>query len=203
MAQRQASPGRGLAPAIPVVPFADHGQQAGGGRGAHTAELRQLPGSFIVPGHGQDVGVVLRDALVQPGDFAEQVADDGIGVAGQVFHALAGPATHGGGLERQHDAELAQAAADAVGRDELRRDQPHGVARGLEQPRPVVGAGAGFHADHTRSQVGDELMQLVARHGRADQVRPADLVDVMQGKHVLGEIDTHAQNGHDFPFRMS
>ena len=46
-----------------------------------------------VNGHGVDAGVVLRNALVQVGDLAEQVADDGVGVARQVLQALAGTAS--------------------------------------------------------------------------------------------------------------
>lgn len=85
------------------------------------------------------------------------------------------------------------------GGDELRGDEPHGVARGLEQPRPVVGARAGLHANDARRQAGDELMELVARHGRADQFGLAGLVDAMNRKNVLGEVDTHGQNRHGLP----
>ena len=90
-----------------------------------------------------------------------------------------------------------------VGRDGLRGDQPNSVARGLEQARPVVGAGAGLHADDAGRQASDKLVQLVARLGGADLLSLAGLIDTAQGKHVLGEIDAHVQNGHDFPFRMS
>jgi len=219
--------------------------------------LHQLLGPLVVLGHDLDVRVVLRHAFVQPGDLAEQVADDGVGVARQVLQALAVPAAHGGGLERQHDAEPAEQAADAVerggalfdkplasavhhqarllvevldrhkahvraldgladgggvgrvvlaalahhavGRDKLRGDQPHAVAPGQEQPRPVVGARAGLHANDAGRQRRNQLVQLVARHGRSHQLDLAGLVDAVNRENVLGEVDTHGQNRHEPP----
>jgi hypothetical protein len=49
---------------------------------------------------------------------------------------------------------LAALARHAIERDELRSDQPRGVARGLEQPRPMMSTRAGFHADDVRRQAG-------------------------------------------------
>lgn len=77
--------------------------------------------------------------------------------------------------------------------------QAHGVAQALEQPRPVVGAGAGFHADHAGRQRGHQFCQLRPRHIRAHQRRLTRLINAVQGKHVLGEIDTQIQNGHGLP----
>jgi hypothetical protein len=48
------------------------------------------------------------------GDFAEQVADHQVGKAGQVLKVIARLAPHHLGLERQHDAEFAEQAADAL-----------------------------------------------------------------------------------------
>ena len=45
---------------------------------------------LVIARHLRDVAVVLRDALVQPRDFAEQVADDRVGPAGQVFQRHGG-----------------------------------------------------------------------------------------------------------------
>ena len=76
--------------------------------------LHQQPGCFAVLRNAVDVPVVLRNALVQARHFAEQVADDGVGPARQILQLAHRLAPHGGGLERQHDAELRQQAADAV-----------------------------------------------------------------------------------------
>ena len=53
-------------------------------------------------------------------------------------------------------------AGHAIGRDELRRHQLDGVAVLPEQPRPVVCAGTGFHADYTRRQLRDQRQQIRA-----------------------------------------
>jgi PAS domain S-box-containing protein len=83
---------------------------------AHAAEPHQTLGAGVGARLLPDVLVVLRDALVQVADFAEQIAHHGVGPAGQVLQALAGTPAYGGRLERQHDAELRQQAADAVER---------------------------------------------------------------------------------------
>ena len=57
---------------------------------------------------------------------------------------------------------LAATASHAIGRDELRRHQFDGVAVLPEQPRPVVRAGAGFHADQARRQLRDQRQQVSA-----------------------------------------
>jgi hypothetical protein len=164
---------------------------------------------------------------------------------------------HGGGLERQHDAELAEQSADAVKRGgalfdkplagavhhqarllldiferhephvraldgfadrggvgrvvlaeptghairghELRSDQAHGVACGLEQACPVVGTGAGLHADHAGRQAGDELVQLVAWHGRTHQLGSTGIIHAVHRENILGEVNTYGQNRHGLP----
>ena len=58
--------------------------------------------------------VVLLHPLVQVMNLAEQVADDGVGVAGQILQVGRRLAAHDLGLLRQHDAEFRQQAADAV-----------------------------------------------------------------------------------------
>ena len=93
---------------------------------------------------------------------------------------------------------LAALAAHAVGRDELGRHQPDGVAVVPEQPRPVVRAGAGFHADQAGRQLGDQR-QLVARHLGLDQRGFARFINAMHGKDVLGEIDSNSDNAHGLP----
>lgn len=45
---------------------------------------------------------------------------------------------------------FAALAREAVGDDELGRNQAHGVAELLELACPVVGTGASFHADQAR-----------------------------------------------------
>jgi hypothetical protein len=57
-------------------------------------------------GHQAHVRVVLLDPLVQVADFSEQIADDEVGLAGQVFQVHACLAATDFSLERQHDAEL-------------------------------------------------------------------------------------------------
>jgi hypothetical protein len=245
-------------PAVEVVAVADHGQQAGGGGLAHAAQAHELLGAVIGLGDQADVGVVLGDALVEPGHLAEQVADDGVGPAGQVFQVLAGALAHGGGLEGQHDAVLAEQAADAVEVAGALLDKAcrarctisrfccstllsgtkrmcgrctasqmaaasaasflprlplmrYGVTNlgrsgarcgpGHELPGPVVGAGAGFHADHAGRQGRDQGQQLVARHRRSYQFRTSGLVDAVHGKDVLGEVDSNAYDGHGLPLR--
>jgi hypothetical protein len=94
---------------------------------------------------------------------------------------------------------LAALATHAVRRDELRRNQSHGVARGLEQPRPVVRARARLHPHDARRQRGHQLVQLVARHRRAHQFSLAGLIDAVHRENVLGEVDTNGQNRHGLP----
>jgi len=116
---------------------------------------------------------------------------------------------HGGALHRLADGRgvgrivLAAQAAHAIGRHELGRHQPNRVAMGGKQPGPVVGAGAGFDADEARRQGGHHFEQPGAWHARQQQFGLAGVVDTVQGKDVLGEIDSNGQNGHDFPFRVS
>jgi len=66
--------------------------------------------------HQLDVVVVLGNAFVQMADLAEQIADDSVGPAGQVFQVGHGFAAHHGSLEGQDNAQFAEQAANAVER---------------------------------------------------------------------------------------
>ena len=94
---------------------------------------------------------------------------------------------------------LAAFAAHAVGRDELGGDEFDGVAVLPEESCPVVGAGAGFHADQAGRELGDQGRQLFACDPGFDQCGLAVFIDTVNGKHVLGEIDTNCHNGHGLP----
>ena len=94
---------------------------------------------------------------------------------------------------------LAALAGQAVGADELRRHQLDGMAMLAELPRPVVRAGAGFHADQARRQLDDQLQQFVARNFRLDQHGLAVIINAMHGKNVLGQIDANGDNAHGLP----
>ena len=94
---------------------------------------------------------------------------------------------------------LAPLAAQPVGTDELRRHQFDGVAISAKQPRPVVGARAGFHANPARRQLDDQRQQLLTRHVGFDQRRLAVLIHPMYRKDVLGEINSNGDNAHGLP----
>jgi hypothetical protein len=102
----------------------------------------------------------------------------------------------GGGVRR---VVLAALAAHAVGRDELGRHQLDGVAVLAEQPRPVVRAGAGFHADEAGRQLRHQLQQFVACYLGLDQCGLAVIINAMHGKDVLGQIDSNGDNAHGLP----
>jgi hypothetical protein len=65
--------------------------------------------------------------------------------------------------------------------------------------RPVVRPRARLHPDHARRQPGDQLVQLFARHRRANQFGLARLVHPVHRKDVLGQINTDGQNPHGLP----
>ena len=94
---------------------------------------------------------------------------------------------------------LAALAAHAVGGDELGRHQLDGVAVLAEQSRPVVRAGAGFHADEAGRQLGDQRQQMLPRYFGLDQRRLAVIINAMHGKDVLGQIDSNSDNAHGLP----
>ena len=79
------------------------------------------------------------------------------GTGGQACEGWVTAIADGSGIRR---VVLAATAGHTVGRDELRRHQPDGVAVLPEQPRPVVCAGACFHADQARRQLCDKAEDL-------------------------------------------
>ena len=94
---------------------------------------------------------------------------------------------------------LAALAAHPVRRHELGRHQLDGVAEAAELSRPMVGTGAGFHADQAGRQLGDHFQQLPANHLGLDKYRLAALVNAMQSEYILGEIDADCNNTHGLP----
>ena len=62
---------------------------------------------------------------------------------------------------------------------------------------PVVGAGAGLHADQARRQSGDEFDQFGARHAGADQRGLASLIDAMNGENILCQVDANGYDSHE------
>jgi len=63
----------------------------------------------------------------------------------------------------------------------------------------VVGAGAGFDADQARGHLDDQRQQLIPGDLRLDQYGFAVLIDAMDGKDVLGKIDSNCDNALGFP----
>lgn len=167
--RHQPELGAELAATAEVVAVAHGADQCRGGGLSYAAELHELLGGCALACHGLDVAVVLGDALVEPTDFAEQVADDGVGPAGQVLQVLHRFAAHHGGFEWQHDAQLRQQAPDAVERGGALFDKAragavdHQLALLLDAlggHEAHVGAGNGF-AD--RLGIGGVVLAAFAR----------------------------------------
>jgi hypothetical protein len=138
------------------VAVADHRQHRGGCRRAHARQPHQLPGPLVLARDGLDVLVVDGDAFIEPVQLAQQVADDGVGPAGQVLQGRVGLAPHGRGLERQHDAQLAEQAAQAVDRGSARLDVA--LTRAMHhQPRLLVDNRADHILRCLRMQPGSSL----------------------------------------------
>jgi hypothetical protein len=77
----------------------------------------------------------------------------------------------------------------------LRWHQPHPVAKLREFTCPVMGRGAGLHADQARRQRFEELQNLAASEPFPDH----DLfgrVDPVNLEHVLGDIQADRRNLH-------
>ena len=68
-----------------------------------------------------------------------------------------------------------------------------------KQSRPVVCAGAGFHADGARGQIGNEWQQLIAGYLGFNQLSAPTFIHAMHRKNVLGEIYSNRDNAHAFP----
>jgi hypothetical protein len=147
---------------------------------AQTVEERGALFNKTLPGTVQAEDGLLVDVLdrhethVGPGDgFA-----DGGGIGSIVF---------------------APFAAHPVRRHKLGGHQFDGVAKAAELSRPVVGTGAGFHADQAGRQLGDHFEQLAASHLGFDENSLAALVNTMQSEYILGEIDAYGDNIHGLP----
>ena len=63
----------------------------------------------------------------------------------------------------------------------------------LQLARPVVGATARFHANQARRQIHEELSHLVTPDLLLDD-RLAKLIDAVQLKHILSQIDAYCCN---------
>ena len=68
-----------------------------------------------------------------------------------------------------------------------------------ELSRPVVGAGAGLHADQAGRQLGDHRQQLAAGHLGFDKNRLAALVNTMQSEYILCEITVYRDYSRGLP----
>lgn len=78
-------------------------------------------------------------------------------------------------------------------------DQAHGVVMGAKPPRPVVRAGAGFHADQAGRQLGDQGRQVGARYLGLDHNRLAVIINPMHGEYVLRQINSNRDNARGLP----
>ncbi|MGF6735696.1 hypothetical protein OKW50_007869 [Paraburkholderia youngii] len=72
----------------------------------------------------------------------------------------------------------------------------------LEHAGPVMRAGARFHANEARRQLCDQRRQLIARNTRLDQHRLTGLVHTVNGKYILGKIDSDSDNSHGLPLSL-
>jgi hypothetical protein len=77
-----------------------------------------------------------------------------------------------------------------IGFDELRRDQPDGMAQRLQLARSAMRAAAYFHANQARRQVGKECRQLASleslfKGSFSMRIYPMDL------EHVFCQIDAN------------
>ena len=60
-----------------------------------------------------------------------------------------------------------------------------------------MGTRAGLPADQARRRVAERRTQLGAWHPRLHPNCFANVIDAMNGKHILGKIDPNAHNRHD------
>lgn len=77
---------------------------------------------------------------------------------------------------------LAPLPAHTVRRHELGGRELDLVSVLPKQARPVMGSGAGFHADNARRQLRDQCKQLGARNLRLDHRRLAIFIDAVHGR---------------------
>jgi len=98
------------------------------------------------------------------------------------------------------DRFLHSPAAHAVRRDELWRNQAHGVAVDLELPCPVVAPEHAWMAIVHDGSAAASAPSLARVTSGCFRPMPPDLGHAVQCKHVLGEIDSNADNAHGYPF---
>jgi hypothetical protein len=68
-----------------------------------------------------------------------------------------------------------------------------------ELSRPILCAGAGFHTNQARRQLGDHFQQLVTSDFGLDKYRLAALVNTMQREYIHGKINADGDNIHGLP----
>jgi hypothetical protein len=146
-------------------------------------ELHELLRSRALLGHGMHMPVVLADALIEVRHLAEQVADDQVGVAGQVFQMLARLAAHHLGLQRQHDPELGQQASDAV--DARRAFSDEALPRAVHHQLRLLLLGLDRHEAHVRP------LHRLADGRRVGSVVLASLAAHAVRRHQLGRHQPH------------
>jgi hypothetical protein len=94
---------------------------------------------------------------------------------------------------------LAALARHAIRRDKIGRHELDRMAVLLEHAGPVMSARACFHANEARRQLCDQRRQLITRNTRLDQHRLPGLVHTVNGKYILGKIDSDSENSHGLP----
>ena len=110
----EADPRGDLATVAEFVSTPEAGEQRTGGGGADAWQLHEALAARVLARCLGDGAVVVGDQCVQPIGVGEQVTDAAIGIAGQVFEVSANLAPQADNLLRQHDAEFADQAAQAV-----------------------------------------------------------------------------------------
>ena len=151
----------------------------------HDAELGHQAADAIEGG-----GALFNESLAHPVHRQGRLRI--LGFDGNETHVGSGHRfANGGGVI---GVVLALLALEAVRRDELGCHQFGRMAQLDELPCPMVGAGAGFHADDAGRQLRQSVEQLIAPHIGLDQHGLAGGIDAMQGKDILGQVD--ADNRH-------
>ena len=83
----------------------------------------------------------------------------------------------------------------AIWRRDYNEVRPHGSI-GRIPPARFAGRSA---TDHARRQRRDQRMQLLADHRRSNQLGLAPMIDAVNSKNILGQINTDGQNRHGLP----
>jgi hypothetical protein len=82
-----------------------------------------------------------------------------------------------------------------VGFDKLRCHQPYRMPKSRQLACPVMGTAAGLHTNEADRQVGKQFSDLAALQLLL-QRRLAALIDRVNLKHVLCQVDTNCRNLH-------